>query len=518
MPLTEKISREDLELYEILRHPVLCGEFHRQLDIPDYSDDEWHYSGYQKEYLSDFNSYKALCCGRAVGKTVALSDFIIWVLINNLFPGEYVLYTVPNKVHLEPVFTNLIRSFRTNILLKHYIEPRRGINSSTNSIRLLNNALLMCRIAGTSGTGANVVGLHTPIILLDEAGYYPWGTWAELQPVLNTWQKGATLWISGVPTGMRENNVLYYADEVEDQYSRHRTSAHSNPRYTDEDEARNITSYSGQDSEDYIHYVLGRHGSPTFAVFDRRLMKIETYPTYRIRINGLELPDKAEMISRMSLIPPVPKSDTVLFGIDLGYTNPTAIMVLYEKNGQIYEHVRINLIKVPYPIQEKLIDILDSRLNPELIGIDEGGPGKGLVQHLLQDDVYNMKNYSERIVPVDFGKWMTLGEDDEGKEIRVRTKEQAVTLLQEYSNAHKIVYSTTDMDLVTEMERMTYTKNPTGNITYRTLTIRGGQRGADHNTDAMLCASMAYYLKHEHELFGKRNKPLLKSKLVATGI
>jgi len=516
--IIEKVTKEDLELYEIIRHPILCGEFYRNLDIPEWIDEKWVYSSYQKEYLADFNSYQSLCCGRSVGKTVTLTDFIIWTLINNLFPGEYILYTVPNKVHLEPVFNNLIRGFRANTLLQHFIEPNKGINSSTHTIRLLNSATLMCRIAGTSGTGSNVVGLHTPIILLDEAGYYPWGTWSELQPVLNTFQRGYKLWIAGVPTGLRENNVLYYSDEIDDTFSKHRTSAHQNPRYSAADEEKNLKKYGGADSEDYTHFVLGRHGSPTYAVFDRRLMLIKTYPTYRIKFSGMEVTDTGDMIRRLALIPPIPENDFVLLGIDLGYTEDTAIMVLYEKEGHLYEHVRINLVKVKYPDQKKLIDFLDTRLSPEIIGIDESGPGKGLVQDMLSSDEYAAKQYEQRMYPVDFSSSIILGEDEEGKEIKVKAKQQSVTLLQEYSNSHKIIYSTTDMELVTEMERMTYIKNPTGMITYKTLTPRGGERGDDHNTAAMLCAAMAYYMMREHALIGRRHKPLLRSRLVMTGI
>jgi len=516
--IIEKITKDDLELYEIIRHPILFGEFYRNLDIPTWSDEVWEYSLYQKEYLGDFSPYQSLCCARSVGKTVTLTDFILWIMINNLFPGEYILYTVPNKVHLEPVFTNLIRGFRTNTLLKHFIEPKKGINSSTHTIGLLNSALLMCRIAGTSGTGANVVGLHTPIVILDEAGYYPWGTWSELQPVLNTFQPGAKLWVAGVPTGLRENNVLYYSDEVEDSFSRHQTSAHDNPRYSEKDEIRNLAQYGGVDSEDYIHFVLGRHGSPTFAVFDRRLMEIKTYPTYRIKFSGMDLVTYKEMRTRMTLIPPVPDNEFVVLGIDLGYTEDTAIMVLYEKDGHLYEHVRINLVKVEYPDQEKLIDFLDTRLQPSIIGIDESGPGKGLVQNMLSHEDYAHKEYYKRMFPVDFSSSVVLGLDEDGKEIKVKTKQQSVTLLQEYSNSHKIIYSTTDMELITEMERMTYTKNPTGMITYKTLTPRGGERGDDHNTAAMLCAAMAYYMKMDHILIGPRKKPLLKSKWIMGGI
>jgi hypothetical protein len=515
MPIREKISDKEWMLYEVLRHPILFGEFYRNLDLPK-GKDEWEYSPYQKEYLGDFSPYVSLCCGRAVGKTVTLTDYILWIMINNIYPEEYILYTVPNKVHLEPVFFSLIRELRNNSLLKNFIAPKSGINSSNFTITLLNSSQLVCRIAGQSGTGANVVGLHTPLILLDEAGFYPWGTWVELQPVLNEWQEGHKLWISGVPTGLRENNVLYYADEVDDQFTKHRTSAHENPRYSEEMEQRNLQQYGGADSEDYVHLVLGRHGSPTFAVFDRRLLQIEEYATWITSINGIEIESYSSMVNRLALIPPVPKSDITIMGIDLGYTEPTSIMILYEKKGVIREHARINLYKVKYPIQEKIIDYLDTKFGqPQVIGIDVGNE-KGLTQHLLADEIYLHKNYQKRLVPVSFGSWLSLGENLDGEEIKVKTKPYSVSLLQEYSNTHKIVYASTDMELITEMERMTYTKTPTGEIVYRTLTPKGGKRGDDHNTSAMLCATMAYFMLIDGRLFSKQSKPLARSRWVAT--
>jgi hypothetical protein len=44
---------------------------------------------------------------------------------------------------------------------------------------------------------------------------------------------------------------------------------------------------------------------------------------------------------------------------------------------------------------------------------------------------------------------------------------------------------------------MTYSKNPSGDISYKTLTPKGGQRGDDHFTSALLCAGMAYYVENE---------------------
>jgi hypothetical protein len=513
MTITERITYEDLEVYEILRNPILCGEFHRNMDIPEWSEDEWEYSDYQKEYLGDFGRYVSLCCGRAVGKTVTLTDLIVWYLINSVFPQDYLVYTVPSKVHLEPVWFSLIKAFRNNDLLKHFVESKKGINSSNFTIRLLNASELICRIAGQSGTGANVVGLHSPIVILDEAGYYPWGTWVELQPVLNSWQEGMKLFISGVPTGMRENNVLYYADEVDDKFSHHRTSAHENPRYSDADEERNLKQYHGVDGEDYIHLVLGRHGSPVHAVFDRRLMKITDYPVYKVKANGID-DSQQEIIGKIALLPPVPEHDIKIMGIDTGYTEPTAIVILYEHKNVLKIHARIELSKVKYNIQEKIFDFIDSRLGPfEIIAIDAGNE-QGLVHHLQNDDEYLHKNYKKRLYSVKFGQWLTLGTTPDGEEIRSKTKPYSVSILQEYTNSHKIIYTSTDLDLITEMERMTYSKTPTGEIVYRTLTPKGGKRGADHFTSAMLCASLTYALMVEGRLFSQKKPKLAGSRWV----
>ena len=62
--------------------------------------------------------------------------------------------------------------------------------------------------------------------------------------------------------------------------------------------------------------------------------------------------------------------------------------------------------------------------------------------------------------------------------------------------------------MVSELERMTYTKTPTGDIVYRTLTNKGGKRGEDHFTAALLCITMAYYLKNDFMSFKPQRKRL----------
>lgn len=500
MAIKEKVTFQDVLLYEILRHPVLSGEFIDNIDKTPF-EKEIIYTMYQKEFACDFNDHVSISCARAVGKTYMLREIIIWLLINNIFPSDYVVYTVPNKAQLEPVWNILTRSFRTNSFLQNYLEPKKGINSSSYQIKLLNGAFLLCRIAGQSGDGVNVIGLHSPFVILDEGGYYAWGTFLELQPIVNTWQTGYRVMVSGVPTGLRENNVLYHADQENTSYTKHNISAFDNPRFSDEDEERAAQQYGGRDSEDYAHFVLGKHGTPLFAVFDRRLLKLEQYPVYKLNIDGINLRnDIKDYYEKLALLPPIPPNGGVIMGIDLGYTEPSAVLLLYldKHTGVIRFHARIQLNKVSYNLQDRLIDSIDTRYKPIIIGIDEGNAGKHVVQRLQESEDFAHKDYAKRLIPINFSSMTVIGIDLDGTEIKSRTKPFSVSVLQDYSNNHKIIYSATDPDMITELERMTYSKNPTtGDISYKTLTPKGGKKGEDHHTAALLSGILAYYLETE---------------------
>ena len=63
--------------------------------------------------------------------------------------------------------------------------------------------------------------------------------------------------------------------------------------------------------------------------------------------------------------------------------------------------------------------------------------------------------------------------------------------------------------MITELERMTYSKTPTGEIVYKTLTQRGGKRGEDHFTSALLCAMTSYYMVNDYNLFAVEKKKLM---------
>lgn len=445
--------------------------------------------------------------------TLTLTDIILWILINNIYPGDYINYHVPGKAHAEPVFTSLVRQLRSNSFLKNFIDAKKGVNHSDLIIKLNNNTSLLCRIAGQTGTGVSVIGLHTPFSIVDEAGYYPMGTFVELQPTVNTFTSGFRLMVSGVPTGLREGNVLYSADRENSSYTKHRVSALQNPRFSEKDLQQAIEMYGGKESDDFIHLVLGEHGKPVFSLFDRNSMQITNNPVYKVTLDGIKLHDDlVGYLNALATFPGLPsKDDICIFGIDLGYTDPTAIVILYlDRLGRLKFHGRIRLNRVNYFVQEKIIDWLDTKFSPVIIGIDEGSAGKAVIPRLQEHTDFIHKNFKQRIIPINFSSQIVMGVDSMGNEIKNKTKPFSVSVLQDYTQNHKILYSSTDLEMVSELERMTYSRTISGDIVYTTLTERGGKKGEDHFTAALLCGVLAYYLQMEMLNFKPAVKKLAK--------
>lgn len=508
--LREKVTADDLRLYEILRHPALFQEFVRNIDR-DPQLPEFHLSPKQKAIVCDFSTDVSVATSRSFGKSLSVAGILTWLLANSAFLGGYITYIVPNKVHLKPVWNELTTLFRTNSLLEHFIPKGGGINGSDWEIRLLSGAMLQCRITGTGGDGRNVQGLHSPFIVADEAALLNWRDWEEMFPTLNRFQRGYRLITAGVHTGQRDKNVLYATDQVLDSFSKHRGSAFDNPRYTEEDHKRDIERHGGTDSPSYQRQVLGLSGPPEHAIFDRELFRIGNYPIYKITINGLQLRDDiTNFFDKLRAIPPLPAdAQYAIFGFDLGYNEPSAWWIMYKaKDGLIKFHCRIELQKVAYPIQAKLIDFLDTKFNPIVIGIDEGSVGFSEIQRMKMDETLIHKNYEDRVVPWASQGNIELGYDTDGNKITQLIKPFSVNLAQEWSNTHRVVFSSTDLEFISELERMTYMRTEAGRLVYRTSSPTGGLKGDDHFTTGFLCGLFAYHVKVELEEMNPRKRKL----------
>lgn len=503
--MKERISYDegDLAVLEVLEDPILLGSFLRSSEEQlDEGEDMWEYDNYQKKIILDESPYISVCTGRSTGKTVSMESKIVFNAVSNKYEkasmNEEVL-VVQNKAQLEPVFLRLTQYFKRHWFLKFFID-RFSINFSEHLIKLLNGATIRCRIIGSTAD-SNIIGLHIPCIFVDEAQVFSYVAWNSLQQCLTTWDPGFQLWLSGVPNGMREKNILYEADQLDTRWSRHNVTRLQSSRYTKEQHKTDLNQYGGTEGDDYIHLVLGEHGSPAFSVFDRKLMRIENYDVTIAIMNNLMLEQHSGNFNEILRAPDIPKSidpELVCCSIDAGFSNdPTMIMILYKFKDVWYIHARYELRRIKYPTQAKVIDWLDNIYGFNMLTLDAGHSGLALGQMLQEMDEFKRKDYKKRLILVDFQGGVVTGFDDEGKEIKDRVRKFTIQTLQKWTqNDRLIAFSEQDDDLINELERVGFTRDMLGQPKFFVYSPAGGQHGDDHILASLLTWVYGYYYEY----------------------
>lgn len=483
--ITHKLTEEELALIEILENPVWNAEFLRKEVDPD-----WELTWYQKQILADCNTNVCFVAARAVGKTETLIDKIVYFSINDFFPTKTIAVATPNRVHMEPIWRKLNRWLSSHPFLRLL---RGSTNSQIFKIFLKNGITVDFRIAGVSNLGSSVVGLHTPVLFVDEAGFYPWPVWIELVPTVNTWEKGSQVFVCGTPSGERENNVLYFADVESDQYSNHKVIAFDNPRYDEESDKRNQEQYGGKDSDDYQRLVLGEHAAPISAIFSKVTLPTKPFEIFTATVTREMLEKDPNKIIRLLRSLPE-ESNEVAAGIDFGYTDPTIISLFRKKSGIWEVFARITLLHIEYPDQVSFVNKLDDFYSFVLLAVDEGHAGIYVSQELLK---ISSKNYKDILVSVNFGSSLVIGVDLDDNEVKQNVRNIAVEYLRRLFDNKLLYLSSRDAKLLSELERVVSTRTPSGNTVYRVRTIGGSLRGEDHIFASMICFSYALYLRNE---------------------
>lgn len=495
--MKEKIVLDDgdIAVLELLDDLVWFGSFIRSTSDDDEYGKDWEFDNYQKVVLNDQSNYIVACTGRATGKTIILETKIIHRAATNFYKGSSeneILFVVQNKAQLEPVFLRITKFFRTHEFLRYFID-RTSINFSQHEIKLLNGAMIRCRIIGSTAD-ANIIGMHTPCVFVDEAQVLSYTAWNSLQQTINTWDEGFHLWVSGVPNGLREKNVLFECDQVDEQFSKHNVSRIQSPRYTKAQNKKDLKQYGGESGDDYVHLVLGQHGSPAFSVFDRKLMRIGDYQVYVSTMNDLSLQQAGGRFNELLYAPEAPPNDLIMAGIDAGFSNePTIITVLYYHEKMWRELLRYELRRIKYPQQARIIQWLDAIYRFNMVALDAGSSGLAL-SHILQEQDESL---AERLVPVDFQGSVIVGYDEEEKEVKQRVRPFTIQQLQNWSQNDQIIeFSTQDEDVILELERVGFTRDLLGQPKYFVYSPQGGQKGEDHILASILTWVYGYYCKH----------------------
>jgi len=495
--IEEQLSAEEWALVQIIAHPVLFREFINE-DDKNWSPLERH----ERAWSTCDNPFIAMCCGRSVHKTTSMIEMLYYWMINNLFiPGDPgLLVMVPNKAQKDLSFFRIRSACLTHWLISRWALPN-AINITDGKIEFKNGFQFLMRIAGAAGSDANVIGIHTSRIWVDEAQEFPWQTWLSLQNCLKEEIEGYQMFVSGVPNGARTENVLYHADQEAKKYITFNISQEMMTWWTPEMEFAKRELYHAiyEDTEDYKHYVLGQHGMVAFSVFDRNKFVKDEFETLKsvYTMNSFEKyirhdPDGSPNyhVEEVILCPPLPfnvKNPRIGLGYDVGYSpDPAVFFIMYEHNvGEWRNLCRIVLERVEYPLQRLVLSWLDSVYNFNFIGIDMGGPGKVQYQDLTgETSEYRDKRFKERLFPVEFGGYRVVAILEDGTEKKDQVKRLAVEELSRWIHEGRFIFSSRDTELMEELERTKFTRTITGEPVYRT--------DNDHQMAAFMCAIEAF--------------------------
>jgi len=451
-------SEGDAELVASVSRVAFAGRW-----LLDRLGEPWCVRGYQMLSLESTALRKVHCDGRDVGKTSEIEIIAAWA--SAALPNKEMLIATQCENHLFPLMERIVRVFERNAAFRgSLVDVKR---TPSWCLRFSNGFVLWGRIAGPHGM--NFQGLHVDWQIVDEAQEMTDAAWEEMFQALNG---GGLRWVYGVPNGLRNTFHRMTMDAHAEQYN---WPSSLNPEFSAEKEAELALLYGGRESPGYIHRVLGRHGSPAYAVFDLN--------AYLACVDdGLDC-FEVSLGENDSFEAPVGVARGVYYlGCDLGYVRDPSEFVVYRNDPPDLVHVaRISLRGVNYHRQQCIIETLDRAYNFRGVGIDAGSNGSAVAHNLKAIDVA----WHEKVKAFEFGGMTEVGMFPDGSPDRRSTKMFMTELLQRRMADRTIVFPR-----IAERESQyaghTYSAGVRGHVMF--------EKGNDHLIDADRCAVLAHYL------------------------
>jgi hypothetical protein len=541
--VVEALTEEECYLYAIFEDisGLDLGEF---VMVDEEQDDGcWRAWPFQWSWYRCNDTLQIDQMARAVGKSQSIK--IRAFIFPFAFPGNQMVITAPELVHLEPI-TKLIEECFYGTKLGRAI-MQRGRSAVTHrpfQISFSNGATIIGRIPQKDGKGCK--GLHPLWLELDEGQDYPTPGWTELIETLKRGKEGAVWRAHGVTRGVRDYFYKLTADP-NTRWTVHRTTAMSRPNWTDEERQEKIDMYGGREDPDYKRNVLGEHGdsvSPIFVL--HRLMQnlddekgsdynIDEY--FKVHIKDSMLTDyygQADITSFLNF-PSHHKNGKRNFfvGMDVGYTNhPSEILVFAEeivtpeekrelkKRGKACPEgktrlkllTRVSLVRIGNPDQVKVILSVINFYKPKAFSMDSTGVGLPLYQDIQYQNlnaatVIKPYNFSSKIL-VDFDQNIEVDPwDNQEKKAGIERNvvEYATDRLRKMVD-DKRLWLPWDEDLIGEFQGQTYrvtktTMNQYGKKEYR--------QGKFHALDAARMAILGWSQESIDFLTKKKETPVL---------
>ena len=432
-----------------------------------------------------------------VHNSVVLEDKMVYNIVNSPVTTpvtpEMVLVT-SNQAQMTPLQNRLILRFTASKFLKDFL--RGGINKSTGVMTFPRKGkpfILTMRIAGSRGEN-NMIGLHVPRIIGDEAQVFPLPAFTQLGPCYNSWEpKTQQLW-AGVPNGLR-NSVLYVLDIQSPEYKKYRIPAPNNVMgYTYEQYSKDLRRYGGEQDDRFQQLVLGRHGAAAFQVIPRESIQTEAYPFYNMRYNSAQY-DKGKRFDTILDRPELPPMKRTILAIDPGFVDPTIIQLIgKDEKGKWRIYLRYRLTRIDFNEQQKIIDWIASYYSVDQIAIDisAGGNGAAMMHNLINGAEYSGKKYDKRIMGIQFSEKILAGYDDQGEELEQDAKGFAATELAKIIQQGYLIFSEADFEGVSEVERIAKKRSMNGRDIYFVMSDTGtGASEDDHIFASFVCFTLA---------------------------
>jgi len=434
----------------------------------------WICREYQRKSLRSCATRKVHQDGRDVGKTSEIEIVAAWAVL--ALPNRQLLVAAQCENHLFPVMERIWRRFDSVPQLSTLLVERK--RRPSYFFRFANGFVLWGRIAGPRGV--NFQGLHVDWQIIDEAQELTEPAWGELYQALNS---GGWRWVYGVPNGLRGT---YYRMTRMPEYAQFRWPSHLNPDFTEHKRQELMKLYGGEDSEGYVHRVLGEHGSPARAAFnfDDYLLCVDRSVKFQDALITKQDVRKFDLEAMLPEPGPAQSRLDIYMGCDLGYTRDPTELVLYADDGRtMLNFARVHMEGVDYHTQQRAIEILNNRFSFRGIGIDNGSNGMAVCHNLLALG----DRWTSIVQGYDFGSRILVGYDAFEQEDRRPAKRFMTQLIEQ-----RLREKTLALPQLTERDEQyvshTYRLGPTGQIIY--------EKGNDHIIDADRCAMLRQYLEH----------------------
>jgi len=427
MGVYENLSEEECYLYSILQDES-------GLDLAEFSyldetqDDNIFRAWPVQWFWWRCDDQKQIDRGsRSVGKSLSIKFRAF--AFPFVCPGEEMVITAPEGIHLDAVTDNIESLYTNNRLAKEMIaKGRGGIKHRPFMINFVNGGRIIGRIPQRDGKGLK--GTHPLWLEQDEASDFPEQAWAEIIETVKIQNPKARWRAHGVTRGV--GGGFDERCQPDSGWKVHALPAMFRPNWTNEEREQKIQEYGGHvDSIDYRRNILGLPGdqnSPIFVLY--RLMAatdVDTGSNYNeFEYTSLEI-DEAAVRDYGSIIPlldlPANHRSYKRFwiGMDLGWTiAPTSIVIFAEdtktRKGKTCLKLlaRILLKKISAPDQAAAILHLLDIYRPMAFALDSTGAGLPLfdyVQKATREDP-NLKSLTSRIKGYNFSEKIIAEFDD----------------------------------------------------------------------------------------------------------